>query len=63
MISEVDINQVKEIFEDDEIVVEILSVRIDMVSRKPEFKTNKKSIKKFLQKHSHNLRKVNKEVK
>lgn len=60
MISEVDVKQVKEIFEDDEIVVELLSVRIDMVRRKPEFKTSKKSIRKFLQKHSHKLRKVNK---
>ena len=59
-ISELDINQVKNIFGDDDIVIEILSVRIDMVKRKPESKRNKKSIRKFLQRQKQKLGKVNK---
>ena len=62
IISELEINQVKNLFEDDETVIEILSVRINMVSRNPEFQTSKKSIKRLLQKHTQKLRKVNKRV-
>ena len=62
MIAESNINQVKNLFEDDEIVIEMLSVRIDMVSRKPEFKTSKKSIRKFIQKQRQKLSKVNKKT-
>lgn len=58
IISELNIDLIKNQFENDDIVIEILSVRIDMVSRKPEFRTNKRSIKKFLQKHKHKLGKV-----
>ena len=59
-ISELDINQVKNMFGDDGIVIEILSVRIDMVKRRPEFKSKKKSIRKFLQRQRQKLGKVNK---
>lgn len=59
IISEIDVYQVKEVFEDDKIIVEMLSVRIDMVSREPEYKTSKKSIKKLLQKHNHQLKRAN----
>lgn len=45
IISELDINQVKNLFEQEEIVIEALSVRIDMVTCKPEYITAKKSIK------------------
>jgi hypothetical protein len=48
IISDLDISQVMNMFEQDEIVIEALSVRIDMISHKPEFKTAKKSIKHIL---------------
>lgn len=50
--SELDIKQVANLFtnDNDERMIDVLSVRIDMVSRKPEFQANKRSIKKFLKK-------------
>lgn len=50
-IADLDIRQVKRIFGEDEVVIEALSVRIDMICHKPEFKTAKRSIKNFLKKH------------
>ena len=46
-----DIKEIKEMFNEDETVIEILSVRIEMITCKPEFKTTKKTIKKILEKH------------
>ena len=56
IISDLDINQVKNLFEQDEIVIEALSVRIDMVTRKPEFKTAKRSIKHYLKKYGERVK-------
>lgn len=58
IMSELDINLVKYLFEDEEGLVEVLSVQIDMISRKPDYKTAKKSIRKFLRKQKQRLQKV-----
>lgn len=52
VMSEMDVKQIENLFtnDNDERIIEVLSVRIDMVSRKPEFYTNKRSIKRFLKK-------------
>lgn len=57
IISDLDINQVKDLFEQDEIVIEALSVRIDMVTCKPEYKAAKKSIKHYLKKYKDRVNK------
>ena len=51
IISEIDIKKIKKLLIDEKLVIEILSVRIDLISRRPEFKSTKGSIRKFLHKH------------
>lgn len=52
------IDQVKHLFEDEEILIEILSVQIDLISRKPEFQSAKRSIRRFLRKQKIKIEKV-----
>lgn len=57
IISDLDLNQVKNLFENEELVIEALSVRIDMINHKPEFKTAKKSIKHLIKKFKDKVKK------
>ena len=62
IMSVLDINQVKHLFEDEDILIEVLSVQIDMISRQPEYQTGKRSIRRFLHKQKRRLQKVKREV-
>lgn len=58
IMSNLNVKQVENLIENqnDEIIVQVLSVRIDMVTRKPEYQSNKKSIKRFLKKQRERVR-------